>query len=213
MKLYIVSGLGADYKVLEKLEFNPNIDIHFLNWLQPEKNETFETYVSRMANRIDTSEPFYLLGYSFGGIMVQEINRLKPSQKTVILGSIKSDKEKSVLIKTGEITRIPKILPERMFDQKAASVYTIVRKLFDPKNPKIMQYFRMKDPYYLKWSIEKISEWKFDENPEVIQILGNKDIVFPIRNSKPDYVIEGGTHLFPVTKSKEVSKILKEIFL
>ncbi|OCA77883.1 hypothetical protein BBH99_10605 [Chryseobacterium contaminans] len=212
MKIYVVSGLGADFKVLERLQFPKHCELIFIDWLIPEKNEPFHAYVERMAEKIDPSEPFCLLGYSFGGIMVQEINRLKPAEKVVILGSIKSDKEKSKFIKTGEVTKIPRILPVGLFNTRAANVYGVLRKLFDPKNPRILQYFRVRDPYYLKWSVEKVAEWKFEENPEVIQILGDKDIVFPIRNSKPDYIIKGGTHLFPATKSKEVSKILNEIF-
>ncbi|REC60652.1 alpha/beta hydrolase [Chryseobacterium pennae] len=212
MKIYIVSGLGADFKVLERLEFPKHCELIFIDWLIPEENEPFHTYVERMAEKVDPSEPFCLLGYSFGGIMIQEINRLKPAEKVVILGSIKSDKEKSRFIKTGEVTKIPRILPVGLFNVKAANVYAVLRKLFDPKNPRLLQYFRVRDPYYLKWSVEKVSEWKFEENPEVIQILGDKDIVFPIKNSKPDYVIKGGTHLFPATKAKEVSKILNEIF-
>ncbi|PIF44836.1 hypothetical protein CLU96_1832 [Chryseobacterium sp. 52] len=213
MKIYIVSGLGADFKVLERLEFPENYELIFIDWLIPEKNEPFHTYVERMAEKVDDSEPFCLLGYSFGGIMVQEINKLKPSQKVVIMGSIKSDKEKSKFIKTGEITKLPRVLPVGMFNDKAANVYSVIRKLFDPKNPKILQYFKVRDPYYLKWSVEKVSEWKFEEIPDVIQILGDKDIVFPIKYSKPDYIIKGGTHLFPATKYKEVSKILKEVFV
>jgi len=213
MKIYVVSGLGADFKVLERLEFPENCELVFIDWLIPEKNEPFHSYVARMAEKVDDSEPFFLLGYSFGGIMVQEINKLKPAQKVVILGSIKSDKEKSKFIKTGEITKLPRILPVGMFNDKAANVYSVVRKLFDPKNPRILEYFRVRDPYYLKWSVEKVSEWKFEETPEVIQILGDKDIVFPIKYSKPDYIIKGGTHLFPATKYKEVSKILKEVFV
>ena len=213
MKLYVISGLGADYSVLERLEFNPDTEIVFLDWLMPEKNEDFQHYVDRMSERIDDTEPFCLLGYSFGGIMVQEINQKKKAEKVVIMGSIRSDKEKSALIRAGEITKIPKYLPESIFNEKSAFAYGVIRKLFDPKNPKIFQYFKVKDPYYLKWSVEKIPEWKFKETPNVIQILGDKDIVFPISKCKPDYIIKGGTHLFPATKSKEVSKILKEIFV
>jgi hypothetical protein len=211
MKIYIVSGLGANFKVLERLEFPKQYELVFIDWLIPQKNESFDSYVKRMAEKVDDSEPFCLLGYSFGGIIVQEINKLKPAQKVVILGSIKSDKEKSRFIRTGEVTKIPRMLPVSLFNDKAANVYSVVRKLFDPKNPKILQYFKVRDPYYLKWSVEKVSEWKFDENPEVIQILGDRDIVFPVKYSKPNYVIKGGTHLFPATKYKEVSKILNEI--
>lgn len=212
MKIYIVSGLGADFKVLERIEFPKHCELIFIEWLIPEKNEPFRAYVKRMAEKIDDSEPFCLLGYSFGGIIVQEINQLKPAEKVVILGSIKSDREKSRFIRTGEVTKIPRILPVSLFNDKAANVYAVIRKLFDPKNPKLLQYFKVRDPYYLKWSVEKVSEWKFEENPNVIQILGDKDIVFPIRYSNPNYVVKGGTHLFPATKSKEVSKILKEVF-
>lgn len=211
MKIYVVSGLGADFKVLEKIQFPKRHEVVFINWLIPLPSEEFLEYVKRMAEKIDGLEPFYLVGYSFGGLMVQEINKLKPAMKVVILGSIKSDKEKSRLIKTGQLTRIPKLLPVTFFNEKTTNMYSVVRKFFDPRNPKVLQYFRVRDPYYLKWSVEKISDWKFDENPEVVQIMGDKDIVFPIRNSKPDYVIKGGSHLFPVTKYKEVTSILEGV--
>ncbi|MEG0761676.1 alpha/beta hydrolase [Chryseobacterium sp.] len=213
MKIYIVSGLGADYKVLERLVFPKQHEVIFIDWLVPKPNEKFNDYVIRMAEKIDDAEPFYLLGYSFGGIMVQEINRVKPALKTVILGSIKSDKEKSKLIKIGQFTKIPRYLPVRMFNIKTLETYAVFRKFFDPKNPKVTQYFRFTDPYYLKWSLQRISEWKFDHESNVIQILGDRDIVFPVRNSKPDYIIKGGTHLFPVTKHKEVSQLLNIIFI
>lgn len=212
MKLYIISGLGADFKVLEKLKFPEELDIVFLHWLIPDLNESFEHYVQKMAERIDGSEPFYLLGYSFGGIIVQEIHKIKPAEKVVIMGSIRSDKEKSRFIKMGEITGLPKYLPQKIFNDQSSVLYSYIRSFFDPKNPKVLDYFRIRDPYYLKWSIEKISAWKCDEIPDVVQIMGDKDIVFPIKNSKPDYVIKGGTHLFPATKHKEVSLILEKIF-
>lgn len=211
MKLYIVSGLGADFSVLERLDFGKEIEVQFLDWMIPSKDEAFSDYITRMADRIDDSQPFFLLGYSFGGIIVQEINKIKPAEKTIILGSIRSDKEKSRLIKAGEITKIPKFLPTQLFNEKSTVMYSFVRKILDPKNPKILEYFKVKDPYYLKWSIEKISDWKFDETPGVIQILGENDIVFPPKFSNPDYIIKGGTHLFPATKYKEVSGILQKI--
>ncbi|WP_407404242.1 alpha/beta hydrolase [Chryseobacterium sp.] len=213
MKIYVVSGLGADFKVLEKLKFPPQHQVVFIDWLIPKKDEIFSAYIGRMAEKIDDKEPFYLLGYSFGGIVVQEINAIKRAQKIVILGSIKSDAEKSRLIKAGRLTRIPKILPLAFFSDKTTAYYSVVRKFFDPKNPRINSFFRVRDPYYLKWSMERITEWKFQENPDVIQILADRDIVFPIKNSKPNYVIKDGSHLFPATKHKEVSELLHEIFV
>jgi len=213
MKVYIISGLGADYKVLEKIDFNTSIDPIFIPWLVPKNQESFHDFVIRMSAVIDPDEDYYLLGYSFGGILVQEIHKIKPAKKIVILGSIRSDQEKSRFIKWGEISKLPRLLPVNMFNPKSAILYGFIRKLFDPKNPKVLEYFTMKDPYYLKWSIEKISEWKFEALPDVVQILADKDIVFPIKNSKPDFVIQNATHLFPATRAKEVSKILQDVFI
>lgn len=212
MKLYVISGLGADFKVLEKINFPESLEVVFLDWLIPENKEDFHHYVERMADRVDDSEPFALLGYSFGGLIVQEIDKIKSAEKVIIMGSIKSDKEKSRFIKFGEISRITKYLPQSMFNVKSAAIYSVARNIVDPKNPKLMEYFTVRDQYYLKWGIEKVSDWKFEENPKVIQILGSKDIVFPVKYSKPDYIVQNGTHLFPATKPKQVSKILNEIF-
>ena len=33
---------------------------------------------------------------------------------------------------------------------------------------------------------------------EVVQILADKDVVFPVKNSAPDYIIKGASHLFPM---------------
>ena len=213
MKLYIISGLGADRSVFEHINFPSDMDLHFIDWLVPEQNEEFDHYVNRMAESINPDEDFCLFGYSFGGIIVQEIHKKIPAKKVLILGSIKSSQGKSKLMKLGRNLKIHKIISTSAFNEKSYSFYSFVRHLFDPKNPKVLKYFTMKNPYYLKWSIENILNWnETNENPSVIQILADKDIVFPIKNSNPNYVIKGAAHLFPVTKAKEVSAILEKEF-
>lgn len=211
MKLYIISGLGADFKILEHLKFPAYLEPVFLDWLIPEKNETLDHYVLRMAKKIDASEPFCLLGYSFGGIIVQEIHRIFPAEKVVILGSIRSHKEKAGLLRAAARTGIAGYLPLKLF----TSTFTenqLIAKMFDSSNAKLMEYFTVRDPYYLKWGIAQISAWKSEESPEVIQILGDRDQIFPIAACHPDYVIKGGTHLFPATRHREVSAVLEKIF-
>ena len=213
MKLYIISGLGADSSVFEHIEFPHHMELHFIDWLVPEQDEEFDHYVNRMAESINPDEDFCLLGYSFGGIIVQEIHKKIPAKKVLILGCIKSSQGKSKLMKLGRNLKIHKIISTSAFNENSFQFYAFIRHLFDPKNPKVLKYFTMKNPYYLKWSIENILNWnETTENPSVIQILADKDIVFPIKNSNPNYVIKGATHLFPVTKAKEVSAILEKEF-
>ncbi len=209
--IFVVSGLGADFSVLQRIEFPPEFNVVFLDWLMPEKKESFEHYVQRMADRVDDSAPFYLLGYSFGGLIVQEISRIKPAQKILILGSIRSGKEKSSLLKTGEITRLFKYIPAKLLDPNLKLMKYGLHYLFGATSSNVLKYFTFRDNRYLKWSLYHIAHWHAEPVEGVIQILGDKDHIFPIKNSKPDYVISGGTHLFPVTKSREVSTIIREV--
>lgn len=212
MKLYVISGLGADRSVFAHIDFPKHLEVVFIDWLIPHQEELLEDYVGRMIEIIDPAEPFYLLGYSMGGVIVQEIHKKIPARKVVIMASIKSAEGKSKLMKMGKFANIYKAIPTQAFNEKTYSFYAMMRHFFDPKNPKILKYFKVREPYYIKWSIEKILEWESEENPDIIQILADKDIVIPIKNSKPDYIIKDATHLFPVTKSKEVSKILEKEF-
>lgn len=213
MKIYTISGLGADEKVLSKLHFPSKYEVVNLPWKIPERNETWESYLKRFELQIPENEgEFCLLGYSFGGIIVQELHRKKPAKKTVILGSIRCSNEKSKLMRITYATKMHRRFPESMFTEKSAVAYAFFRKFLAPGNPKLFEYFRVRDPYYLKWSVEKIVEWNFQPLPGIIQIMAEKDIVFPIKNCRPDYVVNGATHLFPVTHAREVSKILNEIF-
>lgn len=213
MKLYVFSGLGADRSVFEHIQFPKHLEVIFVDWLIPTQNESFAHYVDRMAENINPNEPFYLLGYSMGGMIVQEINKKFPAQKVVIMASIKSSEGKSNLMKWAIKSKIYKIVPTSFFNDKTYHLYGMMRQVFDPKNPKILKYFRVREPYYIKWGIEKALEWEGNNSPDIVQIMGDKDIVFPIENSSPNYIIKNATHLFPATKAKEVSKILaKEFF-
>lgn len=211
-KLYIVSGLGADFSVLEKIRFPAHLEVVFLPWLIPTKGEKFSHYVHRMAEKIDSGNTFHLLGYSFGGVLVQEIAKYKKPDKLVILGSIRRSREKSTLMNVAQFFKVTHILPTCFFNPNSAGVYFFFRKVLDPKNPHLLRYFAVKNPYYIQWCIQKMVDWKPENLPESIQILGERDIVFPVRKCTPEYIIRGATHLFPITKHREVSRILEDIF-
>ena len=65
MKIYGISGLGADQRVFKYLK----LDCEFIpiDWITPLKRESIENYALRLAQVIDTNEAFGILGVSFGG--------------------------------------------------------------------------------------------------------------------------------------------------
>ncbi len=207
-KIYVISGLGADRNVLSRLEFPLNMDVVHLDWLMPKRKEGFTHYVDRMSAAIDFSEPFYLLGYSFGGMVAQEIHKSHRAEKVFVLGSVCSDKELARPLRLGSFSKVSRLIPSHFFNENSIIFKRVIGFLFGNSNQVIEHYFKVKDPVYLRWSIEQITQWKGEKSPEVVQILAENDRVFPIGNSQPNYTIAGASHLFPITKSKEVSRIL-----
>jgi len=209
-KLYIISGLGADSKVFENVFFGKNLKPIFIDWLIPKKKENLANYTYRIAKNINDNEEFYLLGYSFGGIIAQEINKIKPAKRVIVLGSIKSHKEKSSFFRWNRFLRLYKFLPMSFLSRKKVLSFLLFSNV---KKEKIYNYINVRDPYYLRWSIHQILNWKCEEQKNITQIMADKDIIFPIKNSDPDYIIKNASHLFPLTHPKETSDILNKILV
>ena len=46
-KVYLLAGLGFDRRIFDNLKLD-NIDHHFLEWIEPHSDESFEQYVYRL---------------------------------------------------------------------------------------------------------------------------------------------------------------------
>jgi esterase/lipase len=74
--------------------------IHLLDWIDPQQNESLQSYASRLCEKITHNNPV-LIGVSFGGIIVQEMSRIISCKKVVIISSVKSYKEFPIHILLG----------------------------------------------------------------------------------------------------------------
>uniref|UniRef100_UPI0039A69187 alpha/beta hydrolase n=1 Tax=Ornithobacterium rhinotracheale TaxID=28251 RepID=UPI0039A69187 len=214
MKLYCISGLGANQKAFKFLKFPDGIEPVFIEWLIPERGETLAHYTQRMAKNIDTSEGFALLGLSFGGIIVQEMNRFLSPKKTILISTIKNHRELPKSMHWGGKLHADRLIPMQFFTSDSFLSYSFFRKLYDRRLPEIKEFFTHRDPYYLKWSIHQIIRWNpknlVVKNPH--HIHGDRDIVFPVRNIKNADIIKGGTHIMVMQLAPKVSIQLKNYF-
>jgi hypothetical protein len=81
MTLYFISGLGADKRIFEKLQFSNSFKLVFIDWIVPVKNEPLRDYATRLSHTINTSEPFVIIGLSFGGMIATELSPIVSPQK------------------------------------------------------------------------------------------------------------------------------------
>lgn len=91
MKIYFLSGLGADESVFKALHL-PGVERVYLNWIEPLPKESMEAYAQRMANRIAEPNPI-IIGLSFGGMMAMEIAKLITVKQLILVSSAKTAKE------------------------------------------------------------------------------------------------------------------------
>ena len=217
MKIYQVSGLGANGNAFRNLKLEDGFEQVYIPWIDPEKDETLTHYTERMIDKINPTEDFLLMGLSFGGIIVQEMNRFINPKHTILLSSVKSREELPTLFRFSSSINAHQMIPMQFFTSRHIFSYMMMRKLYyTKKEDAIDDIFEFKDSNYLKWSIHKIVNWNRSSAYEIqnlTHIHGNKDIVFPIGNIKDCKVIDGGTHIMVMQKPKAVSKEINDVLL
>ena len=179
---YILSGLGADERVFEQIDFGSFSPV-FIPW-EPTKqkhDQSLESYAKQLSRHVKVSNPI-LIGISFGGIVAQEMSSLFGNCPVLIISSVKTRSELPLFMRLSGITGLHKLL------------------LTDS------------DPVFTKWAIHQVSNWKRTEKipAKVLHIHGEADRIFPIGNVAPDYIIPGGTHFMTVSEHERVSEAIQE---
>ncbi len=208
-------GLAASTSIFEHIKLpEDQFEMVFLEWFLPNDKESIESYAKRMNEKILHENPV-LIGVSFGGILVQEMAKLIPTNKVIIISSVKSNTEFPPRLKMAKATKVYKILPTQLL----ANVELLVKYAFGStivkKRLKLYEkYLSVRDKKYLDWSIENVLLWpqkSADEN--TIHIQGDADEVFPIKNIQNCIVVKGGTHIMIINKFKWFNENLPKIIL
>jgi pimeloyl-ACP methyl ester carboxylesterase len=211
MKVYFISGLGADRRVFRHIRVPDAYEAVYLEWLRPGKDESLPAYAARMAGQVDTSEPFYILGLSLGGMIASEIARMHPNGKLILLASIPHARHLP-----GYYRWMQRILLHKLVPVGAIKTGVYLRRYFttESKEDKDMlrNMIRDADPYFIRWSLSAVLKWEAGEFPrEVVHIHGTNDIVIPVRYTRPTHIIPGGSHLMIFDRAQDINSILAEI--
>ena len=209
MKIYCVSGLGADERVFTYLDL-PDAELVFIKWIKPVKSESLSSYCKRLLVQIDLEQEVNLIGVSFGGIICQEFAKLINCKKIVIISSIKSRDEMSPQMKSVGKLGLHKILPnwfikwsnlktaDMVFGTKTKEESTLLKNIINDT-----------DFEFGRWAMDAIIKW---ENPHKIKNLvhlhGTNDLIFPVQYISNALIISGGTHFMIVNKALEINKII-----
>ncbi|TCI90677.1 alpha/beta hydrolase [Tenacibaculum sp. M341] len=210
--LYFVPGLAANIKIFEYIKLPEDLfELHFLEWIIPlSLDESIESYAKRMCEKITHENPV-LIGVSFGGVMVQEMSKHLQPKKTVIISSIKSNKELPTRLKIIQKTNAYKLFPTKLVENIEDYEHLFVGDYLKKRAELYKMYLSVRDGNYLQWAIYNVLNWKQDyELDNLIHIHGDKDEIFPIKHINKSIEIENGTHIMILNKAKTISNILEQ---
>ncbi|EAY27557.1 alpha/beta fold hydrolase [Microscilla marina] len=205
MKIYGISGLGADERVFHYLDIEA--DFEPVAWITPLKDETLPAYAQRLAAVIDTSQPFGLLGVSFGGMVAVEISKKLSPKATWLVSSVATRTELPLLYRIAGQSGILRRLPPWLFRPPGFAS----RYFFGTQNPLLQQIIGDTDLKFAKWSVNQLTRWQNMElPPNLIRITGSKDRTLPATTIANTHVIPQGGHFIIVDRAQEVNQKINE---
>ncbi|MBV9987750.1 MAG: alpha/beta hydrolase [Chitinophagaceae bacterium] len=210
MKVYFISGLGADETAFSKLSL-PGIEKVHLNWLVPEKKESIEAYAGRMAARITEPGPV-IVGLSFGGMMAIEIAKLIPVKKLILLSSAKHRKELPSYFSVCRYIPLHRWLPLNKMASNRRIMNLVLGARTREQRERLKKVIDNTIEGFNEWAIDQVINWKNTEPPaNASHIHGDADRLLPLRYVRADYIIKNGGHLMVVNQAKEVSALLQKL--
>ncbi|MEO7445538.1 MAG: alpha/beta hydrolase [Ferruginibacter sp.] len=210
IKVYFISGLAADRRAFQFINLPEGFETVYLDWQSFHKGESMQSYAWRLAEKIDTTNPFVLLGLSMGGMLATEIAKIYKPLLTILISSVPVSTSLPNIYKLAALTKIYRVIPggwlksaslaKRLFARETKEVKAILRQIIKDSDPKI-----------IRDAVHAIVTW---ENtwipPNLLHIHGTKDELLPYRKVNALYNITGGSHLMVLSQAKEINIILHE---
>lgn len=211
MRVYFISGLAADERVFKNIRLPAGFEMVHLHWIRPVKEESLEHYALRLAEGIDRSEPFAMVGLSMGGMIAAIIARHYTAAATILISSVPAARFLPPWFKWGGKLGLHKIVPMRLLTSMS-----LVKRLFSAETAQdkkiLRQVIRDSDPGFVRWAMDAILTWNEEELPPAyVHIHGSRDEVLPVRYLKPTHLIKGAGHVMIMNRAKEINPLLEDI--
>ena len=211
MTVYLLPGLGADHRLFDRLIL-PEYQLKHLDWKPFGDARSLEQYAKVMAEEIDTSQKFALLGVSMGGMVAMEISKLCKPEKTILVSSIKVRSELPRRLKLLRMLRLDKLFSGQFFKWLVLRTRFVFGPEEDAGGKLFETMLKETSSRHIKLGLSAILSWKNAEvGDNVVHIHGTQDYALPGRNLDTDHLIEGGTHLMVFNRAEEISTLVRRI--
>jgi len=200
--------------VFDKIKLPEGYNKIYIEWHVPRPDESLEEYARIVAQKIDITKPFMLVGYSFGGVIAQEISCFLSPLKVILISTFKSTEEIPMLFKAARATNAADRIPASVYASTELITELFNRYVYKMPASELAEVMTFIDPVYIKWSIERIINWiPHNKCKHLYHIHGTEDQIFPYELIKNAFPVEGGDHLMLLKKADIINIILNGILL
>ncbi len=143
-----------------------------------------------------------LIGVSLGGMLCIEIARLVPIRKLTLISSCTDSRHIRPFIR--RLHPLSRLIPWRLI-QRAPFPSCILSQ----SRRRALAMLRIADADFIPWACVNAAVWQCPAHqPDIVQIHGDKDPVFPISRQTIHHTISGGDHLMVLSHRQEIEAIL-----
>lgn len=207
-------GLAASPDIFQYIKLPASqFQMHFLDWVLPEPEMGLGEYARRMASQI-THPKAVLIGVSFGGMLVQEMDHYLDTRKVIIISSIKCVDEMPRRLVVARYTKLHRLLPTGVINNLEVLTRFAFGDMVKKRLKLYERYLGMRDKVYLDWAIDQIVHWERRKSVAgLVHIHGDRDAVFPIGHIRDCITIKDGTHTMIIHRYKWFNERLPAIIL
>lgn len=207
---YLIPGLGADERVFRGLRLpGPATVLHWLPPISP--TEPLRHYAARLAEAVPLSQPCWLVGVSFGGLLALEIGRLRPLARVVLISSLADASQLPPMLRLGRATGLYRLVPFGLLPR----LPRVAQWFFGARNGReyrlLARILRDTDPVFARWATCQLLHWDSTGVPRAVRLHGTHDRLLPPGRSPVDYALPGAGHFMIVSHAAQLSRVLSEL--
>lgn len=210
--VYLISGLGADWRMFRFLQLPTHLQRHYVEWIAPKHiREPLSEYVLRLKQQITDPHPI-LIGLSFGGLAAIELAKFLQPRKTIIISSLATRYALPKYFRALGATKLHRWAPLQVLQSglPLAPWFFGAHTRFEKEL--LREIILDIDERYLRWALGQLLDWQqLEVPPELVHIHGTADRVLPLYDRPGLIKVAGGEHLMVMNRADEISAILGKI--